>query len=478
LDAGKLSLSGNTERSPQTRTQAASLNAAAAVTGLKPWSREWVFEGNDAISQAQGRDVKPLFGEGSGTEAKAKGAATPAGKETSPISLTEPADPALAASLAGASAGLVALAKGDGKRGDAGAEKTGAKRPVDTAAALNTGKQQAGQAPGSAVQQQALSSSGIAQAPAASAATEEAAVLAGLAALNGDILSDSGDVGPLGAAAQPAQLSGAEFLSALSAGRMAAKGSGEQDSSNLSGQSGQGGNQFGGSKTLRALDGGRKATGPVGSEVFVMGGVEPLRIQGQVEVPPTAVDGRVTQGSMTRNRLTSESLLNMTNGIRDFAGAGGGEMRVRLKPDNLGELHVRVLTRGNDVKLQIQASDEKAKKILEESMPHLKDKLASQNLNLGRVEVSLAPQSSNRQESGSNQYQQSQQHSMNDWMGQDQGRGQGAPDRWAGYDPAVEPESRVAQSSVRPGISALTGGTASSAARGNQLESGRLDVRA
>ena len=66
-------------------------------------------------------------------------------------------------------------------------------------------------------------------------------------------------------------------------------------------------------------------------------------------------------------------------------------MRIKLRPDHLGEVNVRVTTLNNEVGLQIQATDEKAKKVIEDSMSYLKESLASHRLNLGSVELSLVP---------------------------------------------------------------------------------------
>jgi len=124
-------------------------------------------------------------------------------------------------------------------------------------------------------------------------------------------------------------------------------------------------------------------------------GVEKARSAGESHPSmsaPVEVAGHVVQGTMSRDRLSTESVLNMSAGIREFAAAGGnGELRVRLKPDNLGELQVRVVTRGNDVGVQIRASDERSKAILEESLSHLRESLASQNLNLSSVDLSVKP---------------------------------------------------------------------------------------
>jgi flagellar hook-length control protein FliK len=79
----------------------------------------------------------------------------------------------------------------------------------------------------------------------------------------------------------------------------------------------------------------------------------------------------------------------MSSQIQSLSIKGGGEMRVRLKPENLGELNLRVIANGNHVGLQIQASDERAKKIIEESLGYLKESLSAQKLSLGQVDLTV-----------------------------------------------------------------------------------------
>jgi hypothetical protein len=509
--ARNLSISTAADRSPVTRSPAASLNTAAAITGLKPWSREWVLEGNDPLALEAGAAVKPLFGEGAGepslaelvamADAMAKAEATAQGQSPRNQAGLAAANPAPLRGMEAAQAapGLApaGLALNGGTRGNAGAKVDRAALAAEAMAAAGTGHEM--NAHDVSAEDAILSQPGnhARMAQAVQSSAQHAQGTEGLQSamhrmgLNGEILAAPGAQ----AAQVPSQLpqaqalSGADFMSALAATRMGARDQGGAQS-NLSGDSSGGGSGFANRPALRSIDGGRSKTlGLEGKDDYAL--LSPMvlnRHDGQgAPLPPPTVDGHVTEGSMTRNRLTSESLLNMTNEIRGSALQGGGEMRVRLKPDNLGELHVRVLTRGNDVRLQIQASDEHARKILEESLPHLKEKLASQNLNLGRVEVSLAHSVSqlsqggdSRQDSSSqNQNNAFQQHSMNDWMGRDgnagrQGQG-GYNNPWADSD-AWEVQPRVAQGPHRAGVSALTGGAGSSA--GRSLESGRLDVRA
>lgn len=116
--------------------------------------------------------------------------------------------------------------------------------------------------------------------------------------------------------------------------------------------------------------------------------------QAPIRFSPAAVPmrGDVIPGANAESRLAKVSVLGLSTGIRDFARSGGrGEMRLRLNPEHLGELRLQVNSEGREVALRIQAADERSKKILESSLSDLRDGLSIHNLNLGRVEVSVAP---------------------------------------------------------------------------------------
>jgi len=191
------------------------------------------------------------------------------------------------------------------------------------------------------------------------------------------------------------------------------------------------------------------------------------------------VDGAVVPGSMQRNRLSSESVLGVSQNIRQLTTAGGGEMRIRLKPDHLGELHVRVSAggkSGSEIGLQIQASDERAKKILEESISSLRDSLSGQNLNLSKVDVQVAQQLSASNGAGGSQMDGSG-NSQNPFspFGQDLGAGQ-AFDQQGGRSQSERGESQSEggrPEGLRSGPAAGRGFTARSG-----RSSGQIDVMA
>ncbi len=136
------------------------------------------------------------------------------------------------------------------------------------------------------------------------------------------------------------------------------------------------------------------------------------------------LNAQVVQGAMAKPRLASESVLGMSQQIRTFSEQnGGGEIRVKLKPENLGELNLRVITRGGQVGLEIRASDENAKRVIEESVQALREGLSSQNLTLSRFDISVGQPSAASADAGSNFLNQ-QSDLMQSQLNQNQGQRQ------------------------------------------------------
>jgi hypothetical protein len=303
-----------------------------------------------------------------------------------------------------------------------------------------------------------------------------------------------------GGAAQ-AGLSGGEFLSALGAAKGGTGASRFEQGSQFQGEQGEGkaGNGKSPSSMMHVIQGGAQAgikkagfesdltaqqsmsnlaansATHAGTQAAVMGGTGLA----------AEVTGHVIPGANNEARLSSESLAGISASLRNFSTQNaGGEMRIRLKPENLGELHVRVMTDGTNVGLHIQASDEKAKKILEESLTHLKESMATQNLNLGAVELTVAQShgsafGENRGEQG--QWQGQGQNMSSDMFGQSgqsgsQGEGRGgawgANGEGSGFGRAQRPGSPASASSLGRSAQAFNPRRAAYAA------SGRIDVTA
>ncbi|MCC7441684.1 MAG: flagellar hook-length control protein FliK [Bdellovibrionales bacterium] len=106
-----------------------------------------------------------------------------------------------------------------------------------------------------------------------------------------------------------------------------------------------------------------------------------------LESPPQQITAQVVPGAMARERLATASVGTISSGIGSLKERGGGEIRLRLNPEHLGEIHLRVATHGNEVAIQVRASNDKAKGVLEESLSALKESLAGHRLVLGKVEI-------------------------------------------------------------------------------------------
>ncbi len=189
-------------------------------------------------------------------------------------------------------------------------------------------------------------------------------------------------------------------------------------------------------------------------------------------VPPQTLTGHVVPGAMQRDRLTSESVRNMANSITGMTAAGGGEMRIKMNPGNLGELMIHVSTNGKEVGLKVQADNAGSKKIIEDSLGALRDSLASQSLALGRVDVTLATTSSQSSEFGSNSQSPNQQHAgSSSFDGQTPNQGR--------FTENSGNEDRSSSGASRSRIAAMaSSGVTSRPSASRSADASRLDVMA
>jgi len=114
----------------------------------------------------------------------------------------------------------------------------------------------------------------------------------------------------------------------------------------------------------------------------------------KIHLGPT-LEAPVTQGTAGKTILSHDALNQISNQVNLMSKAKqDGEIKIRLKPDHLGELMMSVKTNGQHVSLQIKAQDHESKRIIEESLGRLKDSLATQSLDLGKVDVVAQPSQS------------------------------------------------------------------------------------
>jgi flagellar hook-length control protein FliK len=100
------------------------------------------------------------------------------------------------------------------------------------------------------------------------------------------------------------------------------------------------------------------------------------------------MDATVTQTHGQKPVLSPESMTQIGNQVNLLGQAKqDGEIKIRLRPDHLGELQMSVRTQGQNVSVQIKAENNEAKKIIEDSLSTLREHLSQQNLSLARIDV-------------------------------------------------------------------------------------------
>ncbi|MBS1958654.1 MAG: flagellar hook-length control protein FliK [Bdellovibrionales bacterium] len=117
-----------------------------------------------------------------------------------------------------------------------------------------------------------------------------------------------------------------------------------------------------------------------------------LQVRDGQALPIKTLDAPVTTGSMMKPVLSHDALHQMTGQLSSMNFAKqDGEIKIRLKPDHLGELSMSVRNHGSQVSIRIQAENPEAKQIIESSLNSLRDSLSQQNLTVTRLEVTQAP---------------------------------------------------------------------------------------
>ncbi len=111
--------------------------------------------------------------------------------------------------------------------------------------------------------------------------------------------------------------------------------------------------------------------------------------------------GAPIQGNIVRNQdfrpvLNPETIQNLTQSLVGLKNQStGGEIKIRLRPDHLGEIQLLIKNTGSTIDLQVKTSSSEAKAIFEDSVHQLKEQLNKQNIQLSKVDFSgLIPQES------------------------------------------------------------------------------------
>ena len=112
---------------------------------------------------------------------------------------------------------------------------------------------------------------------------------------------------------------------------------------------------------------------------------------------------------------TSQLLENRDENVQEvmkqaqyLATKGGGEMTVKMSPDGMGEIQLKVLMEGGRLNIEMQTQDKSVKKLIEDSLTELKSGLAAQQLTVDHVKISTVNATNTE---NSTQFQANQDHS-------------------------------------------------------------------
>ena len=83
----------------------------------------------------------------------------------------------------------------------------------------------------------------------------------------------------------------------------------------------------------------------------------------------------------------SENIREIINKAQVMVKKGGGEMKVSLRPEGMGNVNLKVNVVGGDVRVEMITASDETRKILEKGLGDLKDNLSLQKLNVEQIKV-------------------------------------------------------------------------------------------
>ncbi len=129
----------------------------------------------------------------------------------------------------------------------------------------------------------------------------------------------------------------------------------------------------------------------------------PILQQGQTgSLNMNTVEATVTPSATGKAPVLSTESLNQIASQVNLLGQArqDGEIKIRLRPDHLGELQMSIRTNGQNVTVQFKAQNEEAKRIIEDSISSLRDHLSIHQLSLSSVDVVSQPSNPSGLEQG------------------------------------------------------------------------------
>jgi hypothetical protein len=96
---------------------------------------------------------------------------------------------------------------------------------------------------------------------------------------------------------------------------------------------------------------------------------------------------RVSSRAELTQSVIDQTVRNVLLSVRD----GSSELRVRLKPEHLGELHLRVLFKDNVLHLDVSTQSTVVKSVIESNISQLRQSLDNSGFDTGKLSVTVDP---------------------------------------------------------------------------------------
>lgn len=142
-------------------------------------------------------------------------------------------------------------------------------------------------------------------------------------------------------------------------------------------------------------------------------------------MPDASMAGATGIAKVLENRNTIEGKIqdqqnvqNMINSTQSLIRDGGGEMKVKLTPEGMGEVNLKVKVNDGKVDIQMVTESREAKKLLEAGLNDLRSNLESHRLNLDNFKVDVSGKTSQEHDSLMNQQQEFARNNAREFLGQ------------------------------------------------------------
>lgn len=92
-------------------------------------------------------------------------------------------------------------------------------------------------------------------------------------------------------------------------------------------------------------------------------------------------------GAEPTDAMKDSNVREVMNQAKYLVTAGGGEMTVKMNPEGMGEVNLKVMLDNGKINIEMNAQDKSVKKMLEESLSDLKSSLASHQMRVEHVKI-------------------------------------------------------------------------------------------